>query len=236
MTRKIIALVPLFLILVFILIFYFSGLYHLFTFETIQQEHLKWKNYVQLHPLLSALYFIGIYVGSVLLIIPDSTILTLIGGFLFPMPLAIAYVCISEVIGGTLFFLAARIAFSATIGQKKKHLLSGMERKFHEDQISYLLFLRFSHLLPFWIINLGAGIFRVKIKTFIWTTLVGVLPLTYFLVEGGASLSKYLETHTHFTLKNIFTTELKISLIALGLIALLPIAYKKLKPRFKKKN
>lgn len=234
MTRKIIALLPLALILVLILIFYFSGLYHLFTFETIQQEHLKWKSYVQLHPLLSALYFMGIYIVSVLLIIPDATILALIGGFLFPMPLAIAYVCISETIGGTLFYLSARLAFSETLGKKKRKLLSGMERKFQEDQVSYLLFLRFSHLLPFWVINLGAGIFRVKIKTFIWTTLIGVLPLTYFLVEGGASLSMYLETHTHFTLKNIFTTELKISLIALGCIALLPIAYKKLKPNSKK--
>jgi uncharacterized membrane protein YdjX (TVP38/TMEM64 family) len=232
MTRKIIALIPLLLILVFILVFYFSGLYHLFTFETIQQEHLKWRSYVQLHPLLSALYFIGIYIVSVVLIIPDSIILTLIGGLLFPMPLAIAYVCISETIGGTMFFLSARLAISQAVGKKTGKLLSGMGRKLHEDQASYLLFLRFSHLLPFWVINLGAGIFRViKIKTFIWTTLIGVLPLTYILVDEGANLSKYLETHTHFTLKSIFTTNLKVSLIALGCTALLPIVYKKLRPK-----
>jgi uncharacterized membrane protein YdjX (TVP38/TMEM64 family) len=235
MPRKIIALFPFALILILMLIFYLSGAYSLFNFETLQAKHLIWKTYVQTHPLLSAFYFISVYIVSVLLVIPDSTILALMGGLLFPMPLAIAYVSISETIGGTLFFLAARLAFSETLGKKKKNYFSEMQKKFHRDQICYLLFLRFSHLLPFWVINLGAGIFRVKVWTFIWTTLIGVLPLTYFLVESGSSLSKYFETHTHFVLKEVFSTELKISLIVLGCFALLPIAYKKLRSLIKKK-
>lgn len=227
MKRKTIALLPFLMILVFILIFYLSNAYHFFNFQVIQEEHLKWKVLVNEHPLISALYFIGIYIVSVMLVIPDSTILTLVGGFLFPLPLAIFYTCLSETIGATLFFLATRVAFLETLGKRKMPLLDHMKRKFQEDEACYLLFLRFSHLLPFWIINLGAGIFHVRVWTFIWTTLIGVLPLAYFLAEGGASLSKYFETHTHFELKEVFTTQLKISLIALGLIALLPIVYKK---------
>lgn len=229
MKRKILALLPFILILLFILVFYLSNAYHLFNFQTIQQEHLKWKTYVDDHPFLSAIYYIGIYVVSVVLVIPDSTILTVLGGFLFPLPLAVCYACLSETIGGTLFFLATRLAFFETLGKKKVLWLHEMKRKFQADEACYLLFLRFSHLLPFWVINLGAGIFHIRIWTFIWTALIGVLPLTYFLADGGASLSKYFETHTHFQLTEIFTTELKISLIALGLIALLPIAYKKLR-------
>ena len=234
--RKIIALLPFFLILLFILIFYLSNAYHIFNFQTIQEQHLKWKTYVIAHPLISALYFIGIYIVSVMLVIPDSTILTLIAGFLFPMPLAIFYTCLSETIGGTLFFLAARLAFVETIGKRKMPRLNHMKRKFQEDEACYLLFLRFSHILPFWIINLGAGVFHGRVWTFIWTTLIGVLPLAYFLVDGGASLSKYFETHSHFDFREVFTTQLKISLIALGCIALLPIAYKKFIPYFKKKG
>jgi uncharacterized membrane protein YdjX (TVP38/TMEM64 family) len=82
---------------------------------------------------------------------------------------------------------------------------------------------------------LGAGLLQVKIKTFIWTTFVGVLPLTYFLTEGGASLSSYFETHTFFMLKDIFTTQLKIALIVLGCFALLPIIYKKCRDHFRSK-
>ncbi|MBS0605242.1 MAG: TVP38/TMEM64 family protein [Verrucomicrobia bacterium] len=229
MARKLLSILPFALILLGILIFYVSGAYHLFSFEAIQQEHLKWKSFVHEKPVVSALYFIGVYVLSVVLVIPDSTVLTVLGGFLFPMPLAIAYTCISETIGGTIFFLAARMAYLETMGRKKKGVLNEMQRKFHEDQACYLLFLRFSHLLPFWVINLGAGVFHVRPMTFIWTTLVGVFPLTFFLVEGGESLSKYFETHTYFQLRGVFTPALKVTLIALGCIALLPILYKKFK-------
>ncbi len=226
--RKIIALLPFILILVCILFFYLFDGYHYLNFHTIQQEHLKWQMYVEEHPLLAGVYFIGIYIVSVLLVIPDSTVLTLLAGFLFPIPLAIIYVCFAETLGGTLFFLAARMAFMETLGDKHKSRLSGMRKKFHAEEIYYLLFLRFSHLIPFWLINLAAGLFHVKTRTFIWTTVVGVLPLTYFLVLGGSSLSTYFETHTTFNLREIFTTQLKISLILLGLFALLPIFFKKL--------
>jgi uncharacterized membrane protein YdjX (TVP38/TMEM64 family) len=160
-------------------------------------------------------------------VIPDSTILTLISGFLFPLPLAITYCCIAETIGATLFFLAARLAFMETLEKRKGYLMHGMQTKFQANQVYYLLFLRFSHLLPFWVINLCAGIFRVRTSAFIWTTFIGVMPLTFFMANSGASLSQYFETHTHFTLQGVFTTQVKIGLIFLGCIALLPIAYKK---------
>jgi uncharacterized membrane protein YdjX (TVP38/TMEM64 family) len=232
MLKKYMPILPFALILLFILIVYISGAYHYFTFGMIQDEHFKWQSFVHENPVLSALCFIGIYTASVILVVPDSTFLTLLGGFLFPLPLAVAYSCIAETLGGLMFFLSARLAFLHTVQMKKKGYLHEMKVKFHDDQACYLLFLRFSHLLPFWVINLGAGLFHVRTWTFIWTTLIGVFPLTFFLAEGGASLSKYFQTHTHFYLKEVFTPQLKLSLIGLGIVALLPILYK----NFKKKS
>jgi uncharacterized membrane protein YdjX (TVP38/TMEM64 family) len=231
MHRRIIAIAPFALILIFILIFYLSGLYHHLSFDTIKQEHVRWKVFVSEHPVLSALYYMGIYIVSVVLVIPDSTILTFIGGFLFPLPLAVTYACVSETIGATFFFLATRLAYVETLEKRKGYLLHEMQKKFQANQSYYLLFLRFSHLLPFWLINLGAGIFHVRASTFIWTTLIGVIPLTFFIADSGMSLSGYFETHTHFSLRGIFTIQVKIGLIALGCIALLPIIYKKFRKR-----
>jgi uncharacterized membrane protein YdjX (TVP38/TMEM64 family) len=227
MNRRIVGIIPFAIILILILIFYLSGFYHQLNFDTIKSEHVRWKMFVSNHPWLSAFYFMGIYIISVMLIIPDSTILTLLGGFLFPLPLAVIYSCVAETIGATMFFLAARLAFVETLGKRKGYFMHAMQRKFQANQAYYLLFLRLSHLLPFWLINLSAGIFHVRTSIFIWTTFVGVVPLTFFIAESGASLSKYFETHTHFTLKGVFTPELKIALIALGCIVLLPVVYKK---------
>jgi uncharacterized membrane protein YdjX (TVP38/TMEM64 family) len=237
MHRRIIGIIPFAIILIFIFIFYLSGLYHQLNFDTIKSEYGSWKMFVSNHPWLSAFYFVGIYAISVVLVIPDSTILTLLGGSLFPLPLAIIYSCIAETVGATIFFLAARLAFVETLDTKKGYRMRDLQMKFQANQAYYLLFLRFSHLLPFWLINLSAGIFRVRTSTFIWTTFIGVIPLTFFIAESGASLAKYFETHTSFTFKGVFTLETKIALVVLGCIALLPIAYKKfIKNRKNKEN
>lgn len=229
---KRIALIPCALILVLILIFYLTEGFHVLNFEVIQQKHLEWKSFVLKNPIESALIFMGVYILSVMLVIPDSTFLTLIGGFLFPLPLAVAYACFSETAGAAIFFWAVKLASAETLGKQRKPFfrkpfLYKFQEGFQANQASYLLFFRFSHLLPFWIINLGAGLFRAKTSTFIWTTLIGVLPLTFFLANGAQSFSKYFETHTHFRFNEIFTLQLKISLVALGCIALLPVLYNK---------
>jgi uncharacterized membrane protein YdjX (TVP38/TMEM64 family) len=170
----------------------------------------------------------GIYIVSIVLVIPDATILTLISGLLFPLPLAVAYTCIAETVGAVIFFWATQLAFAQTLGKRKGYLMHSMETKFQTNQVYYLLFLRLSHLLPFWVINLAAGVFRLRTSTFLWTTFVGVIPFTIIIADSGSSLSKYFETHTHFSLKDAFTPEVKIGLIVLGAIALLPIVYKKI--------
>lgn len=234
MLRKLLAILPFLAIIIFAGILYFSGAYHFISFQTIQDEHLKWKAFVDLHPVLSAFYYMGIYTISVLFIIPDSTLLTLLGGFLFPLPLATIYACFAETFGALLFYLAIRLAFKEALSKKKRHHWNEIEAKLQADEACYLLFLRFSHLLPFWIVNLVSGIFEVRVWTFLWTTFIGVVPMTFFLADAGANLSKYLETHTHLVLKDIFTPQLKAILIASACISLLPIVYKKLKDRFKR--
>lgn len=143
------------------------------------------------------------------------------------MPIAVACACIGETMGATIFFLAIKLAFVEVKDRKRKDFLDPWRKKIQHDQAYYLLFLRLSHLLPFWLINVGAGLFHIRITTFIWTTFIGIFPLVFLLVDGAKSLSKYFETHTHFELKEIFTTQLDIALLGLGCLALLPLLYKK---------
>lgn len=229
MSRKIISFLPFFLILGLILVLYLSGIAHNINFQTIQSQHMKWQNFAHLHPVLAALYFIGIYILSVILIIPDAIFLTLLAGLLFPLPLAVLYACFAETAGGTLLFLATWLASKEVIDPQKNRYFLNVASKIQKNQIYYLLFFRFSHLLPFWVINLASGVVHVKPITFIWTTFIGVLPLTYFIALGGESLSRYFATHTHFSIVEFFTPELKIALILLGCLALLPLLVKKLR-------
>jgi uncharacterized membrane protein YdjX (TVP38/TMEM64 family) len=217
-------LIPLAILILFILILYFSDYAYDLSFQNIQNQHLYWKEYAHEHPVLSALYFVCIYVLSVVLIIPDSTILTLLAGFLFPFPLALLYAVCAETLGAFLFFWIMRTAFaSAALPNIMK-----LKEKLKKEDVCYLLFFRLSHLIPFWLVNAAAGVFRIRPWTFIWTTLVGILPLSLVLVQGGKDLSKYFETHTHFSMKEVFTPEVKLILLVLGCLALFPIVYQRL--------
>ncbi len=230
MKKKILSYIPLILILVAMLCVYLSGVYHDFNFNYIQLKHTEWKQYIAIHPYLAALYYIGIYIVSVCLVIPDSIFLSLLAGFLFPLPLAIFYVVLSETIGATLFFFAIRTAF---ITKKKGPKLIKAEKAVQKNQVYYLLFFRFSHLLPFWVINLAAAFLNIRKWTFIWTTFIGVFPLAIVLTEGGSGLSHYFEQHTNFTVADIFNMQTKLTLIFCGLLALLPLLIKQLKNRLK---
>jgi len=162
------------------------------------------------------------------LIIPDSALLTLLAGYLFPFPLAMFCVLFSETLGAYLFFLIIEEA----IPHIKKDFLKKMAEKFRFHAASYLLFLRWSHIIPFTLINSLAGYFHVKTWTFLWTTFVGVIPLTYLLVEAGRGLSKIFAQQKHFGLSSILNTHTEIALFVFACLAFFPLAYQ----RWKKKK
>ncbi|MCI0382238.1 MAG: VTT domain-containing protein [Chlamydiae bacterium] len=231
MRKKIFRFAPLIIIVSLMLIFYLFNIHHLFSLETIKKEHLALKQFAQDYFAFSSFIFVVTYVVSVCLIIPDSTILTLIGGLIFPLPLAILFTAVGETIGAYLFFLAIQTALGKELMKREKTFLTTLRKNFLANAPNYLLFLRFSHLLPFWMTNLAAAYFSISSWTFLWTTFIGVLPLTYFLSETGHQLSKIFAAGEAITWKTILTPQIKIGLFLIGLCALIPILIKIWKKR-----
>lgn len=228
--RKWLPFLPVSLILCFALYFFLTGKYKELDFNLIKAQHIIWKQYVHNHPALAGICFILVHTISVILIIPASTLLTLIAGFLFPLPLAVAYTCFAETLGAVIFFFIMRTAFFQFLSHRKKEYFIHLRESFYRYEISYLLFLRFSHILPFWVINLLSAVFRVNIYTFIWTTFVGVIPLSIVLAQAGDGLSIFFRDETTFSFSAIFNTQIKVSLFILALLALFPILLKKYFP------
>lgn len=219
-------LLPLILLVIAILIVYLSGVTHHLSFSELQKEHGALRDYVQQHPFISPLLFIGIYILSVFLVIPDSTLLTLIAGFLFPQPLSLIYVVFSETVGALLFFLCVKLSLSG-LQNKKIHFLEKMTSGFQKNAASYLLFLRLSHIIPFWLINIAAGYFRVRLWTFIWTTVIGVIPLAYLFIVTGEDLQRIFASGQKFSLRSVLDTKTQLALFLLGASSFLPLLIKK---------
>lgn len=224
-------LIPFIVLLVLILIVYVTNLHRELALNRIEQYQGHLLDYVHAHPFLSPLIFIAIYIVSVCLVIPDSTLLSLVGGLLFPLPLAIVYIVFAETVGGTIFFVILREVFKDV--KNERPFFKKMRKKFTEHDVSYLMFLRFSHVFPFWLTNVCAAYFKIGYRTFIWTCLVGVIPLSAILAYAGHSLSVLFAQNRYLTIADIFTPGIKFALLALGLVALLPIVYQNIRHRKK---
>jgi uncharacterized membrane protein YdjX (TVP38/TMEM64 family) len=227
MNKNIKKYIPFLIILTAMAIIYFSGLTQYLSFDTLRIYHTNLKIFVEEHPVSFPLLFCLTYIISTALSIPGAILLTLLGGYLFPQPFSTIYVVLSATIGATLIFLAARTALKDVLKKKAGPFLKKMEVGFKENAASYLLFLRFVPLFPFWLVNIAPAFFDVSVITFIWTTLVGIFPGTLVFTLAGGGLEKILENNEPFSLNTIFNFQIKMALILLGITALAPIVWKK---------
>jgi len=225
-SKNIKRLIPFVVLILMIVLVYVTNVHEIFTLDWLRKKERILANYVQFHPILSVLIYMGFYIFSVCLIIPDSTILTLLAGLVFPLPLAITYAVLSETIGATIFFWIFQSAFGSSFLKRERPFVSKLRKRFKKNAMSYLLFLRLSHVVPFWLTNVAAAYFKINYWTFVWTTCVGVIPLTAILANAGRSLSVLFAQNIKLKLSDIFTTEMKIALLILGVLALCPIVYK----------
>jgi uncharacterized membrane protein YdjX (TVP38/TMEM64 family) len=228
-TRRWLRFLPLILILIAMSAIYLSGIYRYLSFDYLKIYHQTLKAFVAMHPFAITFLYIFVYIALTALSVPGAIFLTLLGGYLFPQPLSTLYVVFSATCGATLIFLAARTALGDSLRKKAGPFLKKMEKGFRENAASYLLFLRFVPLFPFWIVNIAPAFFRVPLRTFVWTTLVGIAPGSFVFTLTGGGLEKIFETQQAFSIGAIFNTQMKIALTLLGILALVPIAIKKFK-------
>jgi len=76
-----------------------------------------------------------------------------------------------------------------------------MDHGFQNNAASYLLFLRFVPLFPFWLVNLAPAFFKVQLSTYIWTTFVGIIPGSFVYTQAGSGLGVIFDEGAAFFFK-----------------------------------
>ncbi|WP_367026186.1 TVP38/TMEM64 family protein [Methylococcus sp. ANG] len=172
------------------------------------------------------LFFVGwglLYAAVVAFSLPGGALLSLATGFLFGRWLGTVLIVVSASLGATAVFSAARYLFADAARQRLERnptavrLLSGFGR----DAASYLLFLRLVPVFPFWLVNLAPAFAPVPASTYLWTTVVGILPGSFVFANLGQSLGDIR------SLQGLISAEVLISLGLLGLLALLPVGLRR---------
>jgi uncharacterized membrane protein YdjX (TVP38/TMEM64 family) len=89
---------------------------------------------------------------------------------------------------------------------------------------NYLLTLRLIPIFPFFLINLFAGVTKIKPLTFLWTTSLGIIPGSFAYAYSGYAVAK-LGAEPGVPKNLIF------AFLLLAVLSTVPVLYKKLKAR-----
>jgi uncharacterized membrane protein YdjX (TVP38/TMEM64 family) len=177
---------------------------------------------VQEHMLLASVIYVLVYMGVVALSIPGASILSILGGFFFGAIVATLYINLGATVGAFIIFLAARFFIGDMVQNKYGDRLRKFNREIEENGKYYLITLRLIPIFPFFLINLFAGVTRIKPITFLWTTSLGIIPGSFAYAYLGSSVAD-------IDLKGGIPTNLIIALVLLAVLSLVPVVYKKLK-------
>ncbi len=165
--------------------------------------------------------FIVVYAIVTGLSLPGAVILTLAGGFLFGAVGATLFVNIGATTGATLAFLTARYLLRDSVELKFGKWLGPFQEGFAKNAFSYLLTLRLIPLFPFFVVNLVSGLTRVSVGTYVAATALGIIPGSFVYAYAGRQLG------TINSLKEIASPNVVGAFVLLGLLALIPVVYKK---------
>jgi len=199
----------------------FTPLRSVLTFENLKQHRDSLQLFVQGNYWLSVAAYVSLYAITTSLSLPVALILTLAGGFLFGTTAAVLYIDVGATIGATIAFLSARYLLGERLQERYQDQLQRFNAEFERDHVHYLLTVRLIPIFPFFVINFLAGLTRVPLRMFIWTTAVGIIPATAVFAFAGRQIGSI------DALGDIVTMKMLLAFTALGLMTLAPVLYKR---------
>lgn len=227
------------------------GWHRYLTLEHLAVNRESLRALIEDQHLLAMTVFTLVYAITVALSIPGGVVLTIGGGFLFGWLLGGVLSVVGATIGATAVFLVARSALRDVLITKAGPKLQRFAEGFREDAMSYLLFLRLIPVFPFWLVNLAPGLLGVSFWTYVLTTFVGIIPGTFAFALAGNGLDSVFDAQQasyesclakageggHDSCEfgidpgALLTTDVIVAVVALGVVALIPVVAKKLNRR-----
>jgi uncharacterized membrane protein YdjX (TVP38/TMEM64 family) len=224
-------LAPLAILLAAIGAFFALGLHDYLSFVALRQHREQLLVLVGQHPFLAPLAFTAVYAAVVALSVPGGAILTIAGGFLLGIVSATLCVLVGATVGATIVFLIARTALGDALRAKAGPRIRRMEEGFRQDALSYLLVLRLIPIFPFWLVNIVPAFLGVPVRTYVLGTFVGIVPGTFVYASVGNGLGAVFDAGGTPDLGIVFEPAILLPIVGLAVLALLPVAYRKLKAR-----
>jgi uncharacterized membrane protein YdjX (TVP38/TMEM64 family) len=227
---------------------YWAGLHQHLSLTALAENRDTLRHWVDGNLALALGLFMLLYFAIVALSIPGAGIMSIAGGFLFGWAISAPATVLAATAGAAAVFQIVKTSFGVALAERASPLVQRLSRGFSENAFSLLLFLRLTPVFPFWAVNAVAGLCRIPLRSFLAATFLGIIPASLAFALVGSGLDKVIDqqlaahrdclaaqgpAHCTFAIDagSLLTPELWIGLTALGLVALIPLAYRAWKGR-----
>ena len=141
------------------------------------------------HPLAAFLAYFTFYVVATALSFPGAALLTLGAGALFGVVEGALLVSFAASIGASCAFLTARFLLRDFALSRFPALFARIDQGIARDGAFYLVSLRLVPVIPFFAVNLLAGLTKLSLRRFYLASQLGMFPATLIYVNAGVSLA-----------------------------------------------
>ncbi|MEL6373093.1 MAG: VTT domain-containing protein [Pseudomonadota bacterium] len=247
-TSMIMRFLPLIVVGALMVAVFATGLHKYLSLEVIGRNYDALTAFISNNLVLSLLIYAGIYIAVTALSLPGALALTLAGGLLFGWQIGAPVTILAATLGASLIFLIAKSSVGDSLAAKAGPAVAKLRAGFQEDAFSYLLFLRLVPAFPFFIVNIAPALLGVKLRTFFFGTLLGIIPgstaFSFAASQLGTVIEKTNADHAACVAQKgeanctysidtsaLVSKEIIFAFAAIGVVALIPVVLKKWRAR-----
>lgn len=151
----------------------------------LQENMALLQKFVVEHYGTAVLIYLCSYILASAVSLPGSSIFLTAAGLLFGTFVGMIFALLGATIGAMLLFLLSRYLIGSWVQERDSVRLKKFNHEIAMHGSIYLLMARVFGALPFCVINMFSGLTLVPLHTFIWTTFVGMIPLTLICTYAG---------------------------------------------------
>jgi len=146
---------------------------------------------------------------------PGAAVLKVAAGALFGLWGGFAVSLAATLLAATIGAVIARYLARHWVERRFRERVAAINRGVQREGVVFLLAMRFNPLIPFFLINFGLGLTRMRLWVFVATSLFGLMPASFVYSNAGTELAR-IETRS-----DIVSARLIGSLVLLSLMPLL---------------
>ncbi|MHB8679468.1 MAG: TVP38/TMEM64 family protein [Rudaea sp.] len=199
--------------------------------QTLASEQAQLQAQITAHPLRASGLQVGVTALAIATGVPGVLVVILAGGMLFGIAMGTILSSVGLTLGALILFLASRHAFGAQAGARAPGRVEKLRDGYLAHPVSYTCFLRLVPFFPFGGVTIALAWLRCPLWLFAAATAGGGSVITAIETALGAGLARNIGANRAVNLSLFSDPVVIVPLLAMGLLALTPVAIGKWRAR-----